>query len=151
MTPQELATYGAGIVALSVVFSIFWNRSKKDLSIDDRVIRQLDERDETIRELKERESKMLDRNREINDRLYDVMKESMALATTHGQQIMAAVADVRKENHETAQRLHVRLEHTNAALDAARVQLEDCEASHAECKARMDRVEARVGMSGQIS
>lgn len=153
MTPQEIVTYGAGVIALAIFFGIYAWRAKKDGSLDDRVMKYLDDKDDVIRQMQkyhnEREEDLSMRTREVNDRLYKVMGDAIQLATTHGAQIMAAVETVRRDSHDTAQRLHMRLEQTNEILRSTQIKLEDCEASHAECKSRMDRVEAKIGVIQQ--
>lgn len=130
MTPQDIATYSAGVVALFVVFAIFWRKSQSDKSIDDRVIRQLDERDQTIRELNTR-------NDELTDRLTQVMKDSIDLARTHGQQIMDAIDEVKQEHAKALTRVYMKLDETERKLM-------QCEESHAQCSKDMEELKRFV-------
>ncbi len=133
-TPQDVLTYGGGAVALTMVLYIFFLRSTADSdksrSVDDRVLRQLDERDETIRALNVR-------NKELNDRQYEMMQQSIALATVHGSKIMEAVDAVRREHFTGMQRVHEKLEQCEARdrvcsnrLTALEMELESYRSAH---------------------
>lgn len=118
-SPQDVVTYGGGVIALFIVLYLFYTRSSKDGSLDDRVMRQLDDRDHTIKSLNER-------NRELNDRMAQMTEKLIDLSTSHGGKLMDAIADARKENHEAVVRLHGIVEETKRDLAVCKIQHEDC-------------------------
>ncbi len=65
------------------------------------------------------------------------LQDALKLATTHGQEIMQAVENVRKENHEAIVRVHRKLEN-------AEQELADCRRRHEECDDRVAALEKRV-------
>lgn len=79
-----------------------------------------------------------DRNRELNDRNHELMRETIKLATAHGEKMMAAIADVRREYHDGMVRVHAKLEKTEAELD-------DCRRRHEECDERVAALELKIG------
>lgn len=131
MTPNEIASYGAGIVALSILFRLYWRKASSDKSIDDRIIRQLDERDETIRDLHQR-------NRELTDRYHSAITQSLALAAQHATQTMAAVNDVRREHQEAMVDIRAKLATAQAAAEQA-------QQDHAACTERVVALERIMG------
>lgn len=119
MSPQEIVTYGAGIIALVIVFGMVLRRNKSDQSIDDRVIKQLDERDETIKELRQQNNALI--------------KSNIDLATMHGSQMLSAIEDAK----EDASRAIADLQRQ---LDEAKRMLEDCQGQHDDCRRDVEQL-----------
>lgn len=131
MTPNAIASYGAGIIALFIFFSIYWRKESAAKSLDDRIIRQLDERDDTIKELNVR-------LREWTDRYHTSMTQSLNLASQHATQVMAAVEEVRRE-HQAA------MVEIRAELAIAKSVAEQSKNDHAECTERLVALERIIG------
>lgn len=134
MTPHEIATYGGGVVALGLVLwfvrallGVYVKRQEANAtgegSLSQQLQRQLDD--------------LYTRNKELTDRYHAAMQDALKLATTHGQEVMRAVAEVRKENHDAIVRVH-------AKLEQAQSELEDCRRRHEECDDRVAALERRV-------
>lgn len=119
MSPQEIVTYGAGIIALVIVFGMVLRRNKSDQSIDDRVIKQLDERDETIKELRQQNNNLIQANIE--------------LSTSHGQQIIAAIEDAKADAQRAVADLQRQLDDTKRLLA-------DCQDHHADCRRDVEQL-----------
>jgi hypothetical protein len=123
MSPQEIVTYGAGIIALFIIFGVFVSRQKGDESLDKRQQRAIDDRDETIKELHAR-------NREISDRYHEAMQG-------HSAQILATVEGMRKEQYASMRVVHEKLAHTQR-------ELEHCMAKHEECDKNVGDLRALI-------
>lgn len=123
MSPQEIVTYGAGIIALFIIFGVFVSRQKGDESLDTRQQRAIDDRDETIRELHQR-------NREISDRYHEAM-------TGHSAQILATIEGMRKEQYASMRVVHEK-------LAAAERDLAHCMAKHEECDHNVGELRALI-------
>lgn len=134
MSAQEIATYGGGVIALGVVLwfvramlEVYVERQKSTASGEVSLSLQLQRQIEDLHA----------RNTELNDRYHSAMQDALKLATTHGQELMRAVNEVRREHHEAMVRVHAKLEHTQA-------ELEDCRRRHDECDNRVAALEARI-------
>lgn len=136
-TPQDIVTVGGGVIALFIVLLLFYTRSSKDGSLDDRVMRQLDDRDETIKSLN-------DRNRELNDRMALMTEKLIDLSTSHGGKLMDAIADARKESHDAVVRLHGVVEETKRDLLI-------CKSQHSECDSRLGALERHLALGGLVA
>ena len=112
MSPQDIVTYGAGIMALVIIFGIFWARHQGEETLSKQQQKAIDDRDATIKELHQR-------NREISDRYHDSVQG-------HSSQILATVESMRRE-HGTA------IATVSRELSEAKADLAHCMAKHEEC------------------
>ncbi len=136
-SPQDVVTLGGGVIALFIILWLFYSRQSKDGSLDDRVMRQLDDRDETIKSLNER-------NRELNDRMAAMTEKLIDLSSSHGAKMMEAIAEARKENHEAIVRLHGIVEETKRDLTI-------CKSQHDECDTRLSALERHLAMGRLVA
>lgn len=157
-------------------------RQSTEASFDQRLLKQLEERDGMLREervahaeevgrLKQELLESSTRNRELNDRYYEQMRESMKVtaaasvaAAEHNVAIVRAVNDARAASDlqasqlkESTKRLHEKLEAQELAAklrDEAHerdsvvrdAKLQACEDGHAQCSIRLAAIERLLHM-----
>lgn len=139
MTPDQISEYGVGIVAIALFVWFIRGTLQNVLKRQSASTKG----EETLTEQLTGQIKDLyKRNTELTDRYHVAMTDAVKLATTHGEKIMQAVMDVRRENHESMQRVHAKLEETKHQLDA-------CEERDKRCNARLDVLEKQVGIVTQ--
>lgn len=119
MTPEQVVTAGAGVVALVYVFRIVWQGYKGQKSVDDRVVRMLDEYRESNADLNAR-------NRELSDRNHSLTKEMIRLAQDHNEKVAIAIKDIQTR------------------LADAHRKLNECEKQHEDCRRDVDQLRAFV-------
>lgn len=127
MTPNDIATFGAGIAALVILGG--YVRGKLEI---DRLKSQRNLDGETT--LSQALQKQLDDLYERNKMLTD---KALNLATTHGEEVMRAVENVRTSTHESIVRLW-------AELETAQKELKACQMRHEECDKKVEALEARI-------
>lgn len=136
MTPEEISQYGAGIIGLGIIFwflrGVLGNVLRRQ--------RSTTTGEESLQvQLHRQIIDLHGRNKELTDRYHTAMTDAMKLATTHGENIMKAVMEVRREHHESMQRVYMRMEETEHQLSA-------CEERDKRCNARLDLLERQVGI-----
>lgn len=119
MSPQEIVTYGAGIMALVIVFGMVLRRNKSEQSVDDRAFRQLDDARELIRELQSQNSALI--------------KSHIEITTTHGTQMLAAIEDAKQDTHRAVADLQRQLDDTKKMLS-------DCQGQHDDCRRDVEQL-----------
>lgn len=107
------------------------------LTLDDRVIRQLDERDDTIRELRS-EAKELQVN------LTKLTGEIVQLAKAHSTEMMTAIEHVRQKYDDGMARAYQKIEETERRLGAAEESVRQCTESHSRCEERVSQLERKL-------
>ncbi len=134
MTPQDVVTYGAGVMALILVFWFLrgvlnaYNK-KLDKNVDGEV---------TLGQaLQAQLTASYERNKLLTDRYDEAMQKALSLSIAHGQEMMTAVNDVRREYHDGMVRVHGILEQTQQDLKV-------CQTRHEECDERVAHLEARI-------
>ena len=119
MSPQEIVTYGAGIMALVIVFGMVLRRNKSEQSVDDRAFRQLDDARELIKELQAQNSALI--------------KSHLEITTTHGTQMLAAIEDAKQDTHRAVADLQRQLDDTKKLLA-------DCQGQHDDCRRDVEQL-----------
>ena len=119
MSPQEIVTYGAGIMALVIVFGMVLRRNKSEQSVDDRAFRQLDDARELIRELQSQNSALI--------------KSHIEITTTHGTQMLAAIEDAKQDTHRAVADLQ-------RQLDDTKKMLADCQGQHDDSRRDVEQL-----------
>ena len=123
MGPQEIVTYGAGVIALVIIFGVFWSRHKRGDDLDERQQRAIDDRDETIRELNKR-------NQDLSDRYHKAVE-------SHSNQVLETINTMRREQFNSMRVVHVK-------LDQAERELAACMAKHEECDRNVGELRALI-------
>lgn len=119
MSPQEIVTYGAGIMALVIVFGMVLRRNKSEQSVDDRAFRQLDDARELIKELQSQNSALI--------------KSHIEITTTHGTQMLAAIEDAKQDSARAVADLQ-------RQLDDAKRLLDECQGQHDDCRRDVEQL-----------
>lgn len=109
---SEFPVFEGSIAAAIVAVMLFrmWRGAKNEKSLDDRILTQLAERDETI---KDRDARI----ERLNDRYHE-------LATTHGKQIMDMMQSLSAKHDEAIKRFHERLDECEERHDSCRDDVE---------------------------
>lgn len=135
MTPEQIVTFGAGAVALALI--LWFVRGILNLTIRKQESNAAGE--ETLnRRLQKQIDDLNSRNFILTDRMHEIMRDSITLATTHGSKLMESVQQVRLETHDSITRLHKKVEITQSALD-------ECKEQHKDCAQRLETLEQKVG------
>ncbi len=134
MNPNEVVTYGAGICALALIFWFMrgWlevQRQKSEKNLAGEVT--------LLQALQTQMNSLYERNKELTDRYHSAMQDALKLATTHGEEVMRAVENVRRETHDAVVRVHTKLEQTQEDLKA-------CQLRHEECDEKVEMLEQRI-------
>lgn len=130
MGPQEIVTYGAGVIALVIIFGVFWARHKREDNLDERQQRAIDDRDETIRELNKR-------NQDLSDRYHKAVE-------SHSSQVLETINTMRREQFNSMRIVHEKLTTTNVKLEKAEQELAACMAKHEECDRNVGELRALI-------
>lgn len=123
--PVFEASIGGALIA--VVLFMLWKRARSEGALDDRSVKQVDQRDELIQSLGERNNILEDRNREWADRYHTATQRNMQLAGELANKVMTAVEEVRRQHNESMARIWQRVEQTE-------LNLMRCEEGHRLCR-----------------
>lgn len=136
MTPDQISEYG--IAAIAIALFVWFTRGMLGNVLKRQEATTKGE--ESLQsQLQKQIVDMHSRNKELTDRYHTAMTDAMKLATTHGENIMKAVMEVRREHHESMQRVYQRMEKTEEMLNA-------CEERDKRCNARLDLLESQIGI-----
>lgn len=133
-TPQDIVTFGAGLFALYLVFRFLQGaldayRKKLENNVGGEM--------SLAQALQAQLTASYERNKLLTDRYDEAMQKALSLSISHGQEMMTAVNDVRREYHDGMVRVHGILEETKRDLQV-------CQARHEECDQRVAHLEARI-------
>ncbi len=134
MTPEQISTYGAGLLALVL---LFWFLRGTLGNVLRKQNANANGEESLNQQLHMQIADLYQRNKELTDRYHASMQDAVKLATTHGETIMKTVLEVRREHHESMQRVHTKMEITERKLDA-------CEERDMRCQARLDALEEQM-------
>ena len=134
MTPNEVVTYGAGVMALALIF--WFLRGVLD-AYAKRLSNTTDGEGTLVQSLQAQLTSSYERNKVLSDRYDEAMQKALSLSIAHGQEMMAAVNQVRTEYHDGMVRVPGILEETRRDLQV-------CQARHEECDQRVAHLEARI-------
>lgn len=112
--PVVESSIAGSIVA--VMLYRMWRGAKNEGTLDQRILAQLEDRDNTIKDREERIEK-------LNDRYHE-------LATTHGQQIIDMMQQLSAKHDEAIKRFHERLD--------------ECEKRHDDCRDDVEQLKSFV-------
>jgi hypothetical protein len=136
-------------------------RQATEESFDKKLLKQLDERDETIKTLRTDHAEEIkgykaeihmkdERLRDLNDRYYKQMEDIFKLTSQqsvasmeHNLAVTKAVAEARAEAVDATKRLHQRFEEQKAHMDKQDADLAECKAQHLDCHSRLAALEAK--------
>ncbi len=137
MNPQEITTFGAGVMALALVLWFL----KGVLNAYTKRLENGAQGEGTLAQaLQSQLNDLYERNKQLTDRYDAAMQKSLSLSITHGQEMMAAVNDVRREYHEGMIRVHTILDETKRDLQLCQVRHEECDERVAALEAKIDQV-----------